>query len=192
MSVERTRKTRKTVTRETIKNVINYISKEFTLRQIAEEEDISLGCAKSLVDKITAGKTVDEILSAKKGRPTKNFRDQSLLHSEIIDEDKMQTQISMQENLRRRDIYLSQPTISRVIKSMNYSLKAVVKIPAERNSVSNITMRQVYARYLALIPDENLVFLDETGFNLHLIRQRGYSQKKHTMQCNTSSEPRNQ
>jgi hypothetical protein len=53
-------------------------------------------------------------------------------------------------------IFISQPTISRLIKRMNYSIKTVVKIPVERNSPSNLSARQVYARYLNFIYDNNL------------------------------------
>jgi transposase len=41
--------------------------------------------------------------------------------------------------------------------------------------LKKIDARAVYASQLAMIPDSNLIFLDETGFNQHTCRTYGYS-----------------
>ena len=48
-------------------------------------------------------------------------------------------------------------------------------IPAERNSPRILEARQLYARELLNILPERLVYLDETGFNLHTTQHHGYS-----------------
>ena len=46
---------------------------------------------------------------------------------------------------------------------------------AERNTKDRIEARKVYSMDVSRIADENLVFLDETGFNEHSRRSYGYS-----------------
>ena len=60
---------------------------------------------------------------------------------------------------------------------MDYTRKRLVKVPEERNTPKNLDIRQTYARDVQFIPNENLVFLDETGLNLHQTRNYGYSPK---------------
>ena len=60
---------------------------------------------------------------------------------------------------------------------MEYTRKRLVTIPEEINNTKNITSRQCYAREIQFIPDENFVFLDETGSNLHQSQNYGYSPK---------------
>ncbi|KAF7703891.1 hypothetical protein CDIK_0093 [Cucumispora dikerogammari] len=58
---------------------------------------------------------------------------------------------------------------------MDYTRKWVVRVPEKRNTPRNIEARQLYARILEHITDGNLLFLDETGVNLHHARNYGYS-----------------
>jgi hypothetical protein len=71
----------------------------------------------------------------------------------------------------------SQSSISRIIKQMNYTRKRLVKVPEERNTLKTIDLRQEYCNVINNIGDNNLVFLDETGVNLHHSRNYGYSPK---------------
>ncbi|KAF7687088.1 hypothetical protein CDIK_3074 [Cucumispora dikerogammari] len=65
--------------------------------------------------------------------------------------------------------------MSRVLKEMNYSRKRLVRVPEKRNSLRNIEARQIYARLIEQVSVNNLVFLDETGVNLHQTRNYSYS-----------------
>jgi transposase len=60
---------------------------------------------------------------------------------------------------------------------MEFTRKRLTLVPQERNSLRTIDARQNYCRYVNTIPEENLVFLDETGFNFHTKRHYGYSLK---------------
>jgi len=60
-------------------------------------------------------------------------------------------------------------------EKMDYFRKRLVLIPEERNTPKNIDARQNYAREVQFIANSNLVFLDETGLNLHQMRNYGYS-----------------
>ncbi|KAF7684879.1 hypothetical protein CDIK_4372, partial [Cucumispora dikerogammari] len=66
---------------------------------------------------------------------------------------------------------------------MNYSRKRLSLVPAERNTPRLLDLRQIYCNNLMDMFVERLVFLDETGFNLHTsvnydyspVNTRGYS-----------------
>jgi transposase len=69
----------------------------------------------------------------------------------------------------------SKSVISRHIKNINYTRKRLSIVPQERNAERTLDNRQIYAREVDNISDGNLIFLDETGFNLHLTKNYGYS-----------------
>ncbi|KAF7697582.1 hypothetical protein CDIK_1588 [Cucumispora dikerogammari] len=58
---------------------------------------------------------------------------------------------------------------------MNYSRKKLSLVLAERNTLRLLNLRQAYCNNLMNIFVERLVFLDETGFNLHTSVNYGYS-----------------
>ncbi|KAG0438237.1 hypothetical protein DMUE_3210 [Dictyocoela muelleri] len=60
---------------------------------------------------------------------------------------------------------------------MGYTRKTPTLVPINRNSNENKILRRQYAIALAQITDERLIFLDESGFNLHLNKKQGYSPK---------------
>ena len=53
--------------------------------------------------------------------------------------------------------------------------KRIQKIPIERNILRVLDARQNYSREICQLPDERLIFLDETGFNLHTCEYFGYA-----------------
>jgi transposase len=69
----------------------------------------------------------------------------------------------------------SQATVSRHIKAMGFTRKRLKPIVAARNSEWVITERHVYSLHMANTSDADLVFLDETGFNLHVCAGYGYA-----------------
>jgi transcriptional regulator with PAS, ATPase and Fis domain len=68
-----------------------------------------------------------------------------------------------------------QTTICRDIKAIGLTRKRLQIVPFERNTPQNIQRRRTFAETLYGIPDNQLVFLDETGHNLHLSSTYGYS-----------------
>jgi transposase len=66
-------------------------------------------------------------------------------------------------------------TISRDIKSLGWSRKQLQKVPFERNTPENLHRRRLFAETTSLISDNRLVYIDETGFNLHVSSTHGYS-----------------
>lgn len=171
------RKRRTTMTRELLKGLRKMIIKEYSTIRMAEEMDISLGAVQGTVEKISSGLTDDEILLVKKGR---KFKDNSIAKSKIqriLAKDAGYTQKMLAQSLTDDGITRSQGTISKLLKQMQYSRKRLVKVPIERNSERIIEQRQLFGRNINNLADSNLIYLDETGFNLHSSINYGYSLK---------------
>ena len=81
------------------------------------------------------------------------------------------------ETLAQNGITTSAPTISRYLKGMEITQKRLSIVPRERNNPRIIDLRQEFCHRINNIQAENLVFLDETRFNLHTKQNYGYSQK---------------
>ena len=60
---------------------------------------------------------------------------------------------------------------------MSISRKRLSLIPEERNSARNLDLRISYASDIENFDVSKLVYLDETGFNLHTSSKYGYSEK---------------
>ncbi|KAG0431386.1 hypothetical protein DMUE_5568 [Dictyocoela muelleri] len=60
---------------------------------------------------------------------------------------------------------------------MNYTRKILTRVPISRNSDNNKIERFNYCNFLNNKINEELLFLDESGFNLHLSPKYGYSPK---------------
>ena len=95
--------------------------------------------------------------------------------SQFLLRDPSYSQKEISEELACNNISPLQSGISRILKKMNYTRKRLTRIPEERNTPRNIDLRQVYARGISFVPVNSLVFLDETGVNLHHTRNYGYS-----------------
>lgn len=69
---------------------------------------------------------------------------------------------------------ISITTAHRKLEKLNITRKRLSLIPIERNASRVIRERTLYAFFIYRINVEDLVFLDETGFNLHSSRGYGY------------------
>jgi len=145
-------------------------------KTIAEDEDLALATVYNLMNKISGG-TMDDDIIRKKGRPIQEFSIIKNKISQIVLKDASFTQKEISEELQQFEIHRSSSTVSRTLKKMDYSRKRLVSIPEARHTPKNIDARQNYARQIQFISNNNLVFLDETGLNLHQTRNYGYSPK---------------
>jgi len=62
---------------------------------------------------------------------------------------------------------VSKDTVSRILRRMRWSRKRVSKVPVGRNTAANLEARKAYALEVAPFGDEDILFLDECGVNLH-------------------------
>ena len=75
---------------------------------------------------------------------------------------------------------VSTKTISSSIKKLGYSFKLTRLVPESRNTPESIELRFEYAtKFASEAPTDHvkIIYLDETGFNLHLRRKQGRSKK---------------
>jgi len=86
-------------------------------------------------------------------------------------------QKSKRMKLEERNITLSQPTCSRKLKKLDISRKHVKRIYQKVTDMRIINERKSFAIKYMNIPDSNLLYLDETGINLHTMKNYGYSPK---------------
>lgn len=168
-------KRRQIITHDILKRIRKALDRSDTVKSIAEDTDISLQTAYKLVSMIAENFSNEEILGQKKGRRKENHDDIKSKITQILLRDSSIIQKEMTTELEVLGINKSQSTVSRIIKDMNYSRKRLIRIPEERNSVRNIEARQNYALEINHINNGNMVFLDETGVNLHQTRKYGYS-----------------
>ena len=80
-----------------------------------------------------------------------------------------------EKKVEEQNIYVSQPTTSLYLRKLNISRKRLKKVSFNANSVENEMRRRVYAREIYSLRNKTLLFLDETGFNLHTSSHYGYS-----------------
>lgn len=174
-SMNSDRKKRIVVNMDILKSIRKSLTKEYTVQKCAEEAEISYTCAQGLIRKIGNGASDEQILGTKKGRPTIQNSELHLKLRNMLSRDPTHILQSMKDDLQEGNIETSISTIHRAIKNMKYSRKKLVKIPEERNSSRIIDTRLTFCRDVNNIPNDHLVYLDETGFNLHLTRGFGYS-----------------
>ncbi|KAG0435081.1 hypothetical protein DMUE_4896 [Dictyocoela muelleri] len=176
------RKKRVYVTKETIKNFIRLLCLEKKQSEMMSLMDLSKSTIQRLTRRFYNGDFGVEgnIISSEDKKRGKK-KDTSIRTNFInleLSTNPCTTLRSLSLNLENnRDINNSLSTLHRGIKSMNYSRKIITKIPSSRNSDANKTQRVIYANLISNISDNDLIFLDESGFNLHLTLNYGYSPK---------------
>ena len=70
---------------------------------------------------------------------------------------------------------LSDGTIYRILQGGKFSTKQVYLVPEGRNTPANIELRRTYAMAASQWMDRDVIYIDEAGFNLHVLRRRGRS-----------------
>lgn len=170
------RSRRKMITAE-ILDIIRYqINIRKTNKELSENNLISLDCARKLANKISQGLSNEEIIH-KKGRKKNLNVEINHQISAITQSDNALTQKGVAETLSLSGIVRSQSFISKSLKKMEITRKRLSLILIERNSPRVIDTRSSYCAELNEISLERLIFLDETGFNLHTANHYGYSPK---------------
>lgn len=174
------RKTRKCITRSIYDQIILlYTSEKYKIAEIAENLHLDRKTVRKYIQNHQNG--IDFLCSTDKMKrtiATKNNQfteiEQTIFNFVSVNNAVTQTEIKNIVSDRNNEI-LSLPTISRKMKKMKLSRKILTLIPNERNTPQKIEERAIYGNDIARFCDNNLVFLDETGFNEHTRRTYGYS-----------------
>ena len=68
---------------------------------------------------------------------------------------------------------LSNHTIYNILKQHKFRTKMVYREPPERNTPENIANRKLYSEWAVRVDENDIIFIDEQGFDLHTRRRRG-------------------
>jgi len=174
------RKERKLITEEIYQLIISmHESGTHTFKKISEMLKINAVTVGRLIKKYEMGESfVAANVKCKKSCKERNAKlsnvDQVIFNAISCNNSHIQKELQMAVKAKCRKT-LSQSTISRKLNKMKFTRKRLSLIPEERNTCERINARAIYASEISMISDENLIFLDETGFNKHTSRNYGYS-----------------
>jgi len=149
----------------------------YTAKEISEAVGLSIRAVYRFLDRTFPKEVGGERLDYTINRRGPSKRNNQVLKQEIS----RQLSIDCTKSLKELSESISpihpvSPSVlSRVIKEMGWTRKRVQKIPYERNSERIISDRRAYALSICDRPDADLIFLDETGFNLHVGPVYGWS-----------------
>ena len=175
------RKAKTAITLEMVRTAKRLIEQDKTTKEISNIIDLSKNATIRLIKNIIEnGDEFESKFSQIPERRQRNFERNSDIKRNIENFlicDNSLTQKAIMVKLNELGISISQSKISKVLKEMGYSRKRLTKIPEGRNTEKNLDERRAYTLSMSSIQDESLVFIDETGFNLHTSLNYGYSPK---------------
>jgi len=111
------------------------------------------------------------------GPKHKGLTETVLKVGECIQDDATLTQKGIANTLALRGINISQSTVSSHLKKLGLTRKRLKRVSEKTVSSDVIAKRKLFALKYRNQSDNNILFLDETGFNLHVSRKYGYSPK---------------
>ncbi|KAG0434043.1 hypothetical protein DMUE_5326 [Dictyocoela muelleri] len=180
--VAKPRKERKEITKGIIEIFKNLISDEKKPKEICVILNISKSTYKRLVKRYINGdfndlsrlSTSDDKRRSRKKNiiAEKNAITMSLELNPCLTIKELAINLETNHNIVR-----SVSTIHRIVKSAGFSRKVLTKIPINRNSDQNKTLRYIFGQSIENIPNDKIIYIDESGFNLHLAQNYGYSKK---------------
>jgi len=151
-----------------------------TFEKIAKNLGFATSTVKNRFAQIEKCKENDiglESLIKQKGRPAFDDSTTLLTIQQIIQDDPLLTQKGIKTKLNERSIVRSQSTISRKLKSVDITRKRAKKVYSKVIDLRVINQRKAFSVKYRNISNSRLLYLDETGLNLHSVYNYGYSPK---------------
>ncbi|KII63212.1 hypothetical protein RF11_07893 [Thelohanellus kitauei] len=167
------RKERTLMNPEKLEIMKSMIRRGANTREIAVDLNISQASARRYKRKIEEGQNL--IILPKSKTINRQKEELSTIVTQAVVNDNSITLGGVQTRLAEQGISRSVSTICRILKEESFSRKRLQKIPVERNSISNMDLRQNYCRMLSNLSDDRLIYNDETGINLHTSPKFGYA-----------------
>ena len=174
------RKKRVTLTMDNIKKIISMKEKNYKVSEIAEIVEMSTVGVYKILNRISiAEENGNDPLTIirKLGRKIQDNMPAVQSIAEIVQFDNTLTQRQMKAKLEERNVSYSQPTISRLLHKAEITRKRLKARPSLTQTPAHLEKRKVYAREIRVLSNELLIYIDETGFNLHTGAKYGYSPK---------------
>eukprot|EP00477_Mikrocytos_mackini_P003120 GAHX01003817.1.p1 GENE.GAHX01003817.1~~GAHX01003817.1.p1 ORF type:complete len:386 (-),score=54.93 GAHX01003817.1:6-1163(-) len=132
-----------------------------------------MGVGKSTIYKYKRLFELDEKVVCKTRSRRKNQKDSRLEDvTEILLQGPLLTTMEIREKL---DYSVSAHTISTLILKGGFTRKRVKLKSEKKNSEENLVKQKNYLTKVMNVPNNELIFLDEAGFNRHIVSSYGYS-----------------
>ena len=152
--------------------------------QIAVSIGVSIATVYRLLKRIREGELVREnraVLSATARGRTRVFNSRTYeVVREVLTSDPTMTLERTLEELRRRGVDMSASMIWRIATKLRQGKKKTATKPAAVFDDRVTNQRLNYAQRVNQLPDQELWFLDESGFNLHIAPLRCWAPKGRT------------
>lgn len=174
------RKRRVPLSMESLKKIISLRDKGKSVSEMAEIVDMSPVAIYKILNRLTNSEEngVNPIGIIKKSGPKISDHSTDIQSvSQIVQFDNSLTQRQIKARLSAQDVHVSQPTVSRLLKKAELTRKRLKLRPAFTQTPEHLQTRMVFAREIRMLNDDILIYLDETGFNLHTGSNFGYSPK---------------
>lgn len=174
------RKPRITMTFDKLKTIHNMISNNENVKSISLATGLSLSAVRENINKIDICKNNDQdiksILKKLGRRKNSENSEASLILPQIVQDDNSLTQKGIINKMVEMGLpRLNQPSISRLLKKNKITRKRLKRKPASNFTPELINKRKQFAREMNQIQNGRVVYLDESGFNLHTGVNYGYS-----------------
>ena len=161
--------------------VITQISRENRppIKQVAENVGLAVSTVKKLLKELREGKwDVGDFVvynPPKMGRKPIITEEMSVRVKDILTSAPTETIDTTKENLEEEGFQASRSTIFRMAQSQHISHQMIVPKPAAVFTARITQERNEYARHVVDLPNQELWFLDESGFNMHVAPLRCWS-----------------
>lgn len=111
----------------------------------------------------------------RKGRKKEDLSGTMMNLCEIVSDDPLLNQKGMALKLERNNIKVSQSCISKNLKKLRITRKRIKKVYNKVTESNLINQRREFSIKYRNVTNERLIYLDETGLNLHSVQNYGYS-----------------
>jgi len=175
---QRNRKTRASVTKKDVIQIQNMKLNHKKVNEIAKDVILAASTVYKIIQRLEeADGNVDIVVESFK-KPGRKASDNTVFLQgvgEAIQADCCLTQKGICNYLNDQGVEICRSSVSTTIKKLGLGRKRAKKVADKTFSPQIIAERKRYSLRLRNIPNEKLLFLDETGFNLHSCRNYGYS-----------------
>ncbi len=158
-------------------NIISLSINNTSATQIARSLNISRNTVYSVLRTLTKENRVSK--KPKGGSKKKYIEQDRKILAEIQDQHNEITYSELREKWKdatgNYEKKLSNGLIRKILTEEKITTKNLYHEPRERNTPQNIEERKKYCLWGANVNQNDIVFLDETGFNLHTHKRRGRS-----------------
>jgi transposase len=173
------RKKRSPIKKETLEAILRMKSQSFSIPEISTALELAQSSVYNIISRYEkhkdGGGKLEDFFKTPGPTSNNNIALKNFL-AQIVVSDNSLTQIGMVTKLMEEGFVVSQPTVCKYLKKSNISRKRLTLV-ADIDSTERRLQKQMYSVELRQCQDSQILFLDETGFNLHTSPSYGYSAK---------------